>query len=95
MKKKELFLRNLIAIQLKSKSFLFLDLIERKKLPSTTKDENEPYREMLFRFDNKKFDFRMIINWIVTGKSYSICGENEKTDFNVTNENNKHLTNRY
>ena len=78
MKKKELFLRNLITIQLKSKSLSFLDQI-KKKLLSTTEDENEPYGEIVSRFDNKKLDLRMIMNWPVTSKLYSICSENEKT----------------
>ena len=48
--------------------------------------------EKLSRFDNKKLDLRMIINWPVTSKPYSICDENEKTRSNrksdfVTNYN--------
>ena len=78
MKKKELFFRNIITIQLKSKSLLFLDQIKGKKLLSTTEDENESYGEILSHFDNKKLDLRMIMNWPVTSKPYSICGENEK-----------------
>ena len=48
----------------------------------------------------------MIMNWPVTSKSYSICGENEKTRSNRKSnfrnnlqinyiETNKHPTNRY
>ena len=48
---------------------------KKKKLLSTTEDENESYGEILTRFDNKKLDLRMIMNWPVTSKPYSICGE--------------------
>ena len=45
---------------------------------STTEDEIESYGE-ISRFDNKKLDHGMIMNWPVTSKPYSICGEHEKT----------------
>ena len=53
---------------------------KKKKLLSTTEDENEKsYGEIFSRFGNKKLDLRMIMNWPATSKPYSICGENEKT----------------
>ena len=54
-----------------------MDQIKRKKLLVTTKEENDSNGETLSRFENKKFDLPMIMNWEVTIKSYTICDENE------------------
>ena len=61
----------------KQKLVIFGSNQKEKKLLSTTEDENESCGE-ISRFDNKKLDLRMIMNWPVTTKPYSISGENEK-----------------
>ena len=61
----------------KQKLVIFGSNQKKKKLLSTTEDEIESYGETS-RFDNKKLDHGMIMNWPVTSKPYSICGENEK-----------------
>ena len=69
MNKEELFLRNLITIQLKKqKLVIFGSNQKKKKLLSTTEDENESRGKVLPRFDNKKLDLPMIMNWPVTSK---------------------------
>ena len=54
----------------------------KKKSLSTAEDDNESYGEILSRFTNKKLDLRMIMNWSVTSKLYSMRDENEKTRSN-------------
>ena len=48
----------------------------------------------------EKLDLQLIMNLPVTSKSYSVCGENDKTrssrnTINVFTETNKHPTSRY
>ena len=49
---------------------------------SRTDYENESHEDILSSFKNKMLDLRIIMNWPVNSKRYSICGKNEKTHSN-------------
>lgn len=49
---------------------------------SRTGYENESYEDILSSFKNKMLDLRIIMNWPVNSKRYSICGKNGKTRSN-------------
>ena len=47
-------------------------------LLSSTKGDNESYIEKYYLVLKNKPDLRIIVNWSVTSKPYSIYNENEK-----------------
>ena len=49
---------------------------------SRTDCKNESYEDILSTFKNKMVDLRIIMNWPVNSKRYSICGKNEKSRSN-------------
>ena len=53
---------------------------------SRTDDENESYGDILPSFKNKMFDLRIIMNWSINSKRYSICCKNEKTPSNCKSD---------